>query len=190
MQLANNETCTSCVAFFPLLTTFLMMIGAVCLFRKKQWRTIAAVTAATGPLLFVYASQIRLSPLYYLTGFFACLGLAGFDGIASAGRRTKIGLATVAGVLFLVQYPLGINVALRSKPWYPAAEPTLVRLWEKDLDHGPLAKITLGIGPGGAVPNLERVRFCSGLLFHSLAFHTAKQALLEGFSAMKEGIRR
>ena len=29
MQLANNETCTSCVAFFPLLTAFLMVISSM-----------------------------------------------------------------------------------------------------------------------------------------------------------------
>ena len=62
--------------------------------------------------------------------------------------------------------------------------------FEEGLDHGPLRpESALGIGPGGAVANLERVRFCSGLLFHSLAFHAAKQALLEGFSAMKDGIQ-
>ena len=80
------------------------------------------------------------------------------------------------------------SMCVRSKPWYPPAGATLVRLWEKDLNHGPLAKITLGIGPGGGV-TFSGVRFCSGLLFHSLAFHAAKQALLEGFSAMKDGIQ-
>jgi hypothetical protein len=189
MRLAESESFTSCLAFFPLVTAFLMIVGCVRLCRERNWRALAAVAAGTGPILLVYSSQIRLSPLYYLTGLLACLALAGLDGIASAGRTARTALAAVAGVLFVVQYPLGINVALRAKPWYPPAGPTLVRLWEKDLDRGPIAKISVGIGPGGSLPNLERVRFCSGLLFHPLALHAAKQALLEAFVAMKDGIR-
>ena len=189
MRLSGSETLMSCLAFFPLVTAFLMAVGFIRLCRERNWKALAIVAAGAGPVLLVYANQVRLSPLYYLTGFFACLALAGIEGIASAGRTARISLAAVAGVLFAVQYPLGINVVPRAKPWYPPAGPTLVRLWEKDLERGPFAKISAGIGPGGLVPNLERVRFCSGLLFHPLAFHAAKQTLLEAFAAMKDGIR-
>jgi hypothetical protein len=189
LRLVRDESFTSCLAFFPLVTGFLMIGGFVRLCRERNWKVLTLVVAGAGPVLLVYANQVRLSPLYYLTGLFACLALAGLEGIASMGRTARIGFAAVAGVLFALQYPVGINVALRAKPWYPLAGPTLVRLWEKDPERGPIAKISVGIGAGGAVPNLERVRFCSGLLFHPLAFHAAKQTLLDSFTAMKDGIQ-
>ncbi len=166
-----------------------MVVGFVRLYRDRNWRTLTVIAGGAGPLLLVYAKQIRLSALYYLTGLFACLALAGLKAIASAGRTTRISLATVAGVLFALQYPVGINVSIRSKPWYPTAGPTLVRLWEKDMERGTIAKVVVGIGAGGAMPNNESVRFCSGLLFHAMAFHATKQAILEAFLAMRDGIR-
>ena len=59
-------------------------------------------------------------------------------------------------------------------------------LGEKSFSSGPLSKVTLGIGPGGAVANTEGVRFCSGLLFHPLAFRNVKQQALEAFLKLKD----
>ncbi len=188
MRLATDEAFTACLAYFPLLTVLFILLGTARLVADRQWRILAIAAAGIVPILFVYGSKVYGSPLYFLIALFACLALAGIQAIAQAGSLARMALATVAGLLFLVQYPIGVNVTLRSKPYFPVAEPTLVHLLDRDLSSGPIAKVSVGIGPGGVVSNTEHIRFCSGLLFHPMALHAVKQKLLDAFDAMKDCI--
>ena len=222
LRWADSETFVSCLAFFPLVTALLILVGTVRWCLERRWRELGMVAAGAGPILFVYWTQVRLSPLYYLTGLLACLAFAGLrylvapagmgivaspglaadssrttpaaDGDRSCrsgtagGRGVRTGLVAVAAVFFLVQYPVGINIVVREKPWFRCPAAPLVRLWHKDLTTGPIAEVELDIGPGGAVANLERVRFCSGLLFHPLAYHATRAVILDCFAAMKDTI--
>ena len=148
------------------------------------------VAAGVTPTLAIYGTMTYGSPLYFLTPLFACLAAVGVQGILSSARPTQIVFGLAAGLLFAVQYPLGVNLSLRAKPWYPVAEPTLVQLGEWQPSRGPISRIALGIGPGGAVANTEAVRFCSGLLFHPLALHSVRRQILEAFEVMEQTIQR
>ncbi|MEI8372056.1 MAG: hypothetical protein WCJ35_04380 [Planctomycetota bacterium] len=189
MRLASHEGFTACLAYFPLLTVLLIFTGIFRLFRQRRWDVLAMVAAGVVPIVAVYRTLTYGSPLYFLAALFACLAAVGVQGIMTAARRNQIVLGIAAGLLFAVQYPVGINLSLRSKSRYPVAEPTLVHLGEWQLSSSPISKIALGIGPGGSVANTENVRFCSGLLFHPLALHNVKRQINEAFEAMKQAIQ-
>jgi hypothetical protein len=186
MALATNEAFTACAAAFPLLTLLLIALGTFQLLAGRQWRVLLIVAAGMLPVLLFYGKGIYGSPLYYTIPLFALLALWAVQEFPHTGRQAKLWLGGACLLLFLVQYPLGINVSLRSKPFFPVASPTLLCLGEKTFPGGPVSKVSLGIGPGGAVANTEGVRFCSGLMFHPLAFHDVKQQLLDAFRKMKD----
>jgi len=189
LRLASHDGFLSLLAYFPLLTLLLIVTGVFQLCRQRRWQVLALVAAGVIPMLTVYRTLIYGSPLYMLTALFACLAAAGIEGILTAPRRIQIIAGVAAGLLFVVQYPVGINISLRTKPWYPVAQPTLVHFAEWQPSIGPISKIAVGIGPGGAVANRERVRFCSGLLFHPLALHSVRRQILEAFEVMKRTIK-
>jgi hypothetical protein len=95
-------------------------------------------------------------------------------------------LGGTAGALFAVQYILGVNIAVPTKPWYPCARPTLIALGETEICREPVIIAKLGIGAGGPLSTQDGWRFCSGLMFHPLAQHLDKRLHQKAFRTMKD----
>lgn len=189
MKLATSNTFTACVAFFPMVTAFLIVLGTVGLIWRRQWNLLLVAAAGLVPVFGFYRDGIYGSPLYYTVPLFALICLTAVQWISTMGRRAKSLAIGTTALLFVVQYPIGVSAVLRSRPDFPLPWPTLVSFWEKEFSSGPLQKVTVGIGAGGAIANIEVQRFCSGLLFHPIAFHHLKQESLETYRQMQAYLR-
>lgn len=119
MKLATSEAFTACIAFFPLLTAFLIVLGVIRLFQKRQWNLLCIVAAGLLPILAVYYNHIYGSPLYYTIPLFALLCLSTSEWLPAMSRGTRLWMGGIAALLFVVQYPIGVNIALRAKPYFP-----------------------------------------------------------------------
>jgi hypothetical protein len=183
MKLATHDGLLSCLVFFPIVTSLLILIGAAQLVHKRAWGVLTMVALGLLPIFLIYGHRIYGRPLYYTIPLFALPAMTALERLS---RSASLRWGGVVALTFAAQYIFGINVILRSKPYYPSATPTLATLAAKDFASGALLRIEFVLGAGGAVPSPDGPRFTSGLIFHPLAFHHEKRQYQESFGRIQE----
>lgn len=177
------------LAFFSGLAVLLTALGAVQAARHAP-RDLLLALVATAPFLLLLRSSLT-TPKYLLAlaPFVALLMAHGVLWIQRSRGLRRTMLVAVAVVLFLLQYPLGVQLDYRDG-YHPAVSPTLQRLASIPCERGSLRQARLVVGAGATMSTHDSIRLSSGILFSNVTWHHYKQEMARCLDALAQFLDR
>lgn len=176
------------LAFFSAVVAFLMAIGLLRTFRQARRELLLVLVAALPFLLLLRSSLTTPKYLLYLAPFVALLMAHGVLLVQqSLGRRRQLLVATALG-LFVLQYPLGLQLHYQDG-FHPPVFPTWLRLGSIPLQRGSLRGATLVVGAGATMSTHDSIRMSSGIAWANLTWRHHKQEMACCLEALERFLR-
>lgn len=179
----SSQMARSFIGFFSVLLLFLIGIGTIMLYQKKQYKLLAITYVPFIIFLLILKGNITAGKhlLYYFPFLGIPVAFLTTAEIYKTGKVIKYISIGLIAFLFFIQYMVGFQIFPTSHPYiaekyssvYPS--PTYVPLATLKLKSAPLDSLAIVAGSGMKLATADEMLLSSGIMYAPIMWYQLKE---------------